>query len=68
MCQQLIAKTKMVCGHHIESEGAKIPCKDKCGDYKLNHSAGMTTKREPCDDCIETGVWLKNADGKWAKA
>lgn len=68
MCQELISQTKMLCGHKIDSPGIKIPCGNNCGDYKPNHSIGMTTKKIPCDDCIVSAKWVKNANGKWVRA
>ena len=68
MCQELIAQTKMVCGDKIDSPGAKIPCKDECGEYKPNYSIGVTTKKVLCDDCIASRKWVKDANNKWIRA
>jgi len=68
MCEILMAQSKMLCGDKIDSPGFKVPCKDNCGKYKPNNSIGVTTKKVPCDDCIANGKWIKNADGKWARA
>ena len=45
MCQELIPQTKMLCGDKIDSPGTKIPCKDRCGNYKPNHSIGSPRKK-----------------------
>lgn len=67
MCTQNMTQTKMRCGHKIESEGIKIACPQRCGNYKVNWSFGSTTKREPCGDCQANGKWKKE-NGKWKRS
>lgn len=67
MCQQLMTRVKMLCGHEIENPGIKIPCSEGCGVYKPNWSAGSATKKDPCDDYIDERKWVKDENGKWGK-
>jgi hypothetical protein len=58
----------MVCGHQIESENVKIPCEKNYGNYKFNYNTGMIIKRDPCENCIADGKWVRDVNNKWVKA
>jgi len=70
MCQQLIHKTSFRCGHDLDAPARTVPYQGcgGCGIVRKVEHLGKTTKREPCDDCIADGVWVKNAQNKWTKA
>lgn len=65
MCSYNDAPVIMICGHPGPERPIKIkPCnKHPCetgGTPKANR-LGSTKKREPCDDCIANGSWIKVA-------
>ncbi|KAH8674823.1 hypothetical protein BGZ60DRAFT_279565 [Tricladium varicosporioides] len=67
MCDQLMTRTKMLCGDTIETIGIRVSCPTNCGIFTPKYNMGTTSKRDLCDDCIARGDWVKNAAGKWVK-
>lgn len=39
-----------------------------CGTVRHTSYLGQTTKKDPCADCVDNGLWFKNEDGAWKKA
>lgn len=69
MCYQLlITHTKMLCGCTIDALPMKVYTECKCEKHQSTGSLGSTTKKVPCDDCIASAKWVKNAENKWVPA
>lgn len=66
MCQQLIPKTKMLCGHEVEELPTVMPYRGcgGCGVIQHREYMGQTTKRIPCDGCIADRSWVE-VEGEW---
>ncbi|KFY05242.1 hypothetical protein O988_00154 [Pseudogymnoascus sp. VKM F-3808] len=69
MCQRLMERVVHRCQHVIDSPGSVIEYNGcgKCGTVQKTTWLAQTTKRDPCPDCIDNGVWIK-VQGKWVKA
>jgi len=65
MCEELIPRTKHRCGHVVDQSGTRKEyenCGD-CGTVKHTLYLGQTTKKDPCADCVENELWVKDEDG-----
>jgi len=61
MCEELIPRTKHRYGYVVDQTRT---CKEyencgNCGIVKHTSYLGQTTKKDPCTDCVENGLWVK---------
>lgn len=69
MCQKLIDTIEHLCRHRVDSPGRirELNGCNNCGIIQKTEYLGKTTKRDPCDDCIDNGTYVKS-NGVWKRA
>ncbi len=68
MCYSIVLRRIHRCLLHYSSSSLfEVPCPEKCGDWVINFSYDRAEPYQPCQACIDEGLWFENADGDWQK-
>ncbi|KPM42269.1 hypothetical protein AK830_g4269 [Neonectria ditissima] len=66
MCQELVSERRHVCWHLFEVYSLVSPTNNCgfCGIVSEVHSMPGGMEKTPCDDCLESGIWVWS-DEEW---
>jgi hypothetical protein len=71
MCKAIIPNIKYICGDKLKDAPVTLIPWDGCGGCGVQKAGpehlAQTTKRVPCEDCIQNGSWKKDPTGKWVR-